>query len=80
MQYCTVSGFAHNNPFQTEDRIVTYQKISVLAELRKLAAGKSTKSPVSLIAELAIPRVLAGLREHDVDALELLYRLDDPRV
>jgi hypothetical protein len=60
--------------------MMAYQKINVLAELRKLAKGKQTKAPAWLIAELSIPHVQAGARDRAVDELERLYRLEDPRV
>lgn len=39
---------------------MTYQKINVLAELRKLANGKPTKVSAELMAAWAIPLVQAG--------------------
>jgi hypothetical protein len=58
---------------------MAYARINVLAELRKLAKDKPTKTPACIIADWAFPLVLAGLRERDVDELERLYSLEDPR-
>lgn len=58
---------------------MVYQKINVLAELRKLATGEPTKAPADLIAVSAIPLVRAGMREKDVEELERLYTLSDKR-
>ena len=58
---------------------MTYQKINILSELRKLAKGKPTKAPVEIIALLAIPRVQAGIRNLEVEELERLYSLEDTR-
>jgi hypothetical protein len=54
------------------------QKISVVAELKKLEQGKKTKADVRLIAWLALPWVKAGLacaEEAEVEELFRLFRL-----
>lgn len=58
---------------------MTYQRINVLTELRKLAAGKPTKTPAGVIASCAIPLVQAGLRDRDAEELERLFALPDTR-
>lgn len=58
---------------------MTYEKLNVLTELRKLAKGTRTKAPAWLISEISIPLVRAGIRNRDIDDLERLYMLEDPR-
>ena len=58
---------------------MTYQKINVLTELRKLANGQPTSTSAEVIAGCAIPLVQAGMRDRDAEELERLYRLEDPR-
>ena len=58
---------------------MTYQKINVLTELRKLANGKATKVPAEVIAGSAIQLVQAALRDQDVEELERLFVLPDKR-
>lgn len=58
---------------------MTYQKINVLTELRKLANGKPTKVPAAIIAGCAIGLVQAGLRDRDAEELERLFALPDTR-
>lgn len=58
---------------------MTYQRINVLTELRKLAKGKPTKAPAAVIASCAIGLVQAGLRDRDAEELERLFALPDTR-
>jgi hypothetical protein len=56
-----------------------YTKLNVLTELKKLAHGKRTKTPADVIARLALDYVRAGMVNPDIEELERLYRLPDPR-
>ncbi len=58
---------------------MSYQKINVLEELRKLANGKPTKVPAGVIACCAVPLVQAGLRDRKAEELERLFALPDMR-
>lgn len=53
--------------------------INVLAELRTLAKERSTNAPAWLTTELSVRRVQAGMRDRDVEELELLFALPDTR-
>ena len=48
---------------------MTYQKIHVLTELRKLANGKPTKAPAAVMAGCAIQLVQAGMRDREAEEL-----------
>jgi hypothetical protein len=54
-------------------------KIDLLAELNRMARGRKTKSDPRTIAMCAISWVKAGLAQTDIEQLECLYRLEDPR-
>lgn len=58
---------------------MTYQKINVLTELRKLANGQPTSTPAEVIAGCAIPLVQAGMRDRETEELERLFALADTR-
>jgi len=58
---------------------MTYQKINYRVELRRLAGGQKTAIPASEIAGLVEPWVKAGLAQTDIEQLERLYSLPDPR-
>ena len=58
---------------------MTYRKINVLTELRKLADGKPTQAPPKVIAGCAIALVQAGMRDRDAEELERLFALPDTR-
>lgn len=58
---------------------MTYQKIDVLAELKRMEKGQAPKVAPWLVTALAAPLVQAGLDNKEVNRLERLYRLEDPR-
>lgn len=62
---------------------MSFRKYNVYEELEKLAKGKRTKTHPQMIAALVLgslerPEPKPKKRE-DVDFLERLYRLEDPR-
>ncbi|MGA2674180.1 MAG: hypothetical protein ABSE99_13240 [Terracidiphilus sp.] len=65
---------------------MTYRKIDMLAELKRMAHGKDPTVPARDVARWAVEWVNAGLdsngaarRDDAVDFLDRLYRLEDPR-
>jgi hypothetical protein len=58
---------------------MSYQKIDVLKELRKLKAGKPTKASTAVIAACAIPLIQDALRDRDAEELKRLFLLQDTR-
>ena len=58
---------------------MAYYKLDCLDELKRLARGQKTTLPARDIAEWAVSWVKAGLAQTDIEQLERLYRLPDPR-
>jgi hypothetical protein len=58
---------------------VTYQKVNVLADLKRMAKGQKPNAEPWVVAMLAVPWVEAGLETNENNQLERLFRLDDPR-
>lgn len=55
-------------------------KVDAVRELKKIAEGKPTKANLRCIAIAVLPLLQATDNRDDVDFLERLYRLEDPRV
>lgn len=58
---------------------MAYRKINLETELKRLARGKKTVRPTREVAEWATQWVRAGLERTDLEQLERLHRLKDPR-
>jgi hypothetical protein len=62
-----------------DGRSMKIEKINFLKEIKRIARGQETKAEPSLIAMWAIPWIKAGLETDEVNRLEQMYRLEDPR-
>jgi hypothetical protein len=51
----------------------------MLTELKRLARGKETTIPARFVAAWAVSWAKAGLAQTDIERLERLYELVDPR-
>ena len=58
---------------------MTYRKINLETELRRMAQGKKTTRPAREVAEWALQWVKVGLAQTDIEQLERLLQLPDPR-
>jgi len=59
---------------------MTYRKVDLTVELKRMARGKKTKLDPWLVAELALGALATVVDSDEVAALERLYRLPDPRL
>jgi hypothetical protein len=58
---------------------MTFQKVDMLAELKRLAGHKKTRVPEAVILDWAVLWAEAGLAGDPIERLERLYRLPDTR-
>ena len=58
---------------------MTYRKVNYLTELRRMKRGQKTKADPRDIADWALQWAKYGLAQTEVEQLERLYRLEDPR-
>ena len=60
---------------------MTYSKLDMVAELKRLASGKATHTPAEFLAGWALEQVTPAqhVRGDEVAFLERLFRLPDPR-
>jgi hypothetical protein len=58
---------------------VAFRKVNFFTELGRMARNQKPSVPGHLVAEWAVRRVKAGLGTDEVEQLERMFALEDPR-